>query len=159
MKLKAFLFGLIVATFVILVFPILLVKVNNFLGLSIIRNTPFLFIGILLAILGIGLFFYCTFIFSKVGKGTPVPIEPPKKFVYSGIYSYVRNPIYVGYVLIFFSYFFIFGHSGLLLYPFIGIIVLHFYIILIEEKALRRRFGKAYEDYLKKVPRWIPRLQ
>jgi protein-S-isoprenylcysteine O-methyltransferase Ste14 len=35
----------------------------------------------------------------------------------------------------------------------------HFFIVLYEEPTLKRRFGAAYEDYLKRVPRWIPKIR
>jgi len=34
------------------------------------------------------------------GKGTPAPIDPPKELVVSGLYNYVRNPMYVGVFLV-----------------------------------------------------------
>jgi len=158
MKLKSLLFGSAVASVVLIVFPILFVWINNMLGLPVINNIAFLTIGLVFAVIGCGLFIYCTLIFKKIGKGTPIPLEPPKKFVYTGVYSHVRNPIYVGYAIIFMSYFLIFGHLALLLYTIIGTLFLHFYVVLFEEKNLKKRFGKTYEIYLKKVPRWLPRF-
>ncbi len=40
-----------------------------------------------------------------IGKGTPVPIESPKKLVIRGIYKYTRNPMYVCLLLDLFGYF------------------------------------------------------
>jgi len=31
------------------------------------------------------------------------------------------------------------------------------FVILYEERTLRKKFGAAYDDYCKNVPRWIPR--
>jgi protein-S-isoprenylcysteine O-methyltransferase Ste14 len=32
------------------------------------------------------------------------------------------------------------------------------FVLLYEEPALSRKFGMSYEDYRRRVPRWIPRL-
>lgn len=75
-----------------------------------------------------------------------------------GPYAYVRNPLYVGN----------FGIClGLLLIahePWAYLVGLgfffgeYFFIVRAEEAFLRERFGQAFDDYAKKVPRWIPRL-
>jgi protein-S-isoprenylcysteine O-methyltransferase Ste14 len=33
----------------------------------------------------------------------------------------------------------------------------HLFVVLYEERALRKKFGAAYEEYCRTVPRWIPR--
>lgn len=32
------------------------------------------------------------------------------------------------------------------------------FVTLYEEPTLKRKFGAAYEDYLKRAPRWLPRF-
>jgi protein-S-isoprenylcysteine O-methyltransferase Ste14 len=93
------------------------------------------------------------------GRGTPAPIEPPKELVLSGFYRYVRNPMYVGIALILAGHFLWFGYWSLLIYLVIVCAAFHAFVTLYEEPNLRRRFGASYEDYLKRVPRWIPRLK
>jgi protein-S-isoprenylcysteine O-methyltransferase Ste14 len=34
----------------------------------------------------------------------------------------------------------------------------HLFVVLYEERTLKRRFGASYEEYCKTVPRWIPRF-
>jgi protein-S-isoprenylcysteine O-methyltransferase Ste14 len=38
----------------------------------------------------------CIATFVTLGRGTPAPFDPPREFVASGPYRYVRNPMYVG---------------------------------------------------------------
>jgi len=97
--------------------------------------------------------------FLNEGRGTPAPIDPPKELVAAGFYRYVRNPMYVGIFAINFGYFLWFGYLNLLTYTFIVFLAFHTFVILYEEPTLRRKFGAAYEEYCKRVPRWIPRLK
>jgi protein-S-isoprenylcysteine O-methyltransferase Ste14 len=48
----------------------------------------------------------CFWDFTFKGRGTPVPLDPPKELVVTGFYRYVRNPIYVGVLLIFLGHFY-----------------------------------------------------
>ena len=53
------------------------------------------FLGALLAAAGAALYLTCAFWgFAIRGKGTPAPIDPPKKLVVEGPYRVVRNPMY-----------------------------------------------------------------
>jgi protein-S-isoprenylcysteine O-methyltransferase Ste14 len=97
--------------------------------------------------------------FTFKGRGTPVPIDPPKELVVTGFYRYVRNPIYLGVLSIFLGHFLWFGYWSLLIYGLFAFIGVHLFIVLYEEPTLKRRFGAAYEDYFKKVPRWIPKIR
>jgi protein-S-isoprenylcysteine O-methyltransferase Ste14 len=101
---------------------------------------------------------WCFWAFTFKGRGTPNPTDPPKELVVMGPYRYVRNPIYVGVVFIFLGHFLWFGYWALLIYPALAFIGVHFFVILYEEPALKRRFGTSYEEYLKSVPRWIPKF-
>jgi protein-S-isoprenylcysteine O-methyltransferase Ste14 len=96
--------------------------------------------------------------FVRQGKGTPIPIEPPTRLVVTGFYRYVRNPMYVGAILIVFAEVIYFSSFWLALYG-VGLwALLHACMILFEEPQLKRRFGADYERYLSEVPRWVPRV-
>ena len=92
------------------------------------------------------------------GRGTPAPIDPPKELVAVGFYRYVRNPMYVGVLLILIGHFLWFGFWWLLAYALLAFVVVHLFVTQYEEPTLKRKFGAAYEDYLRRVPRWIPRF-
>jgi protein-S-isoprenylcysteine O-methyltransferase Ste14 len=101
----------------------------------------------------------CFWDFTLKGRGTPVPSDPPKELVITGFYRYVRNPIYVGVLLIFLGHFLWFGYWALLIYTVFAFIGVHSFVVLYEEPTLKRKFGASYEDYLKRVPRWIPKFR
>ena len=92
------------------------------------------------------------------GRGTPAPIDPPKELVVAGFYRYVRNPMYFGVLMILIGHFLWFGFWWLLAYTAFAFLITHLFVTSYEEPTLKKKFGAAYEDYLKKVPRWIPRF-
>lgn len=115
-------------------------------------------LGMVIAALGISMILWVGATFVRRGKGTPIPIEPPKRLVINGLYRYVRNPMYVGAVLIVIAEGIYFGSWLLLLYAAGLWAMLHLAMVIFEEPQLKRRFGKEYEQYMAVVPRWLPRL-
>jgi protein-S-isoprenylcysteine O-methyltransferase Ste14 len=101
---------------------------------------------------------WCFWDFLVKGRGTPAPIDPPKELVASGLYRFVRNPMYVAVLLMLFGHFLWFGFWSLLIYTAFFFIAFHLFVVGYEEPNLRKRFGAAYEKYLQEVPRWIPRF-
>ena len=117
------------------------------------------FLAIPLWLIGSLIVLWSFWTFTFMGRGTPYPLDPPRELVATGPYYYVRNPIYVGALFIFAGHFLWFGYWALLLYTVFSFIGVHSFIVLYEEPTLKKKFGAAYEEYLQKVPRWIPRLK
>ena len=90
--------------------------------------------------------------------GTPVPVASPPRLVVSGFFRYVRNPIYVGFLVILLGEALLFGSLGLLEYTAVawcvGAAAVRFY----EEPTLARKFGLEYQNYRRAVRAWVPRL-
>ena len=95
--------------------------------------------------------------FARAG-GTPLPLAPTQHLVVAGFHRYVRNPIYLGSLLIFTGEALLFGRLSLLLYAAIGWAGAAAFVRWYEEPALARRFGAEYEAYRRAVPAWWPRL-
>jgi len=113
--------------------------------------------GVLLAGGAIGLL--DSFIrFAVQGLGTPAPVFPTRHLVVTGLYRYVRNPMYAGVVSAIFGQGLIFGNVTLLEYGALVWLATHIFVMLYEEPTLRRTFGAEYERYRAEVPRWIPRV-
>lgn len=102
---------------------------------------------------------WCAWAFTMRGHGTPSPTDPPKELVVSGLYRYVRNPIYLGVVAIFLGYALWHPSPSILLCPVIVAASSHLFVIFYEEPHLRKTFGEKYESFCQTVPRWIPRFQ
>lgn len=109
--------------------------------------------GVLVAV-GLLVYLRCAWDFATAGLGTPAPIDPPKHLVVTGLYRWTRNPMYQGVILLLFAECLLFLDSGLSVYAGFIALVFHLYVVLFEEPALRARFGFAYADYCREVPRW-----
>ena len=97
--------------------------------------------------------------FLKEGRGTPAPIDPPKELVAVGFYRYTRNPMYVGILAAILGHFLWFGYWNLLIYAVVVFFAFNTFVTYYEEPTLKRKFGAAYEEYRKRVPRRIPRAR
>ncbi|MHB1685983.1 MAG: methyltransferase family protein [Ignavibacteriaceae bacterium] len=80
--------------------------------------------------------------------------------IISGPFARVRNPLYVGNILMYFGL----GIMSFSIFPYLQIVALLFFfvqyhfIIKEEEGYLSKAYGKDYQDYLNNVPRFIPRI-
>jgi protein-S-isoprenylcysteine O-methyltransferase Ste14 len=101
---------------------------------------------------------WCFWEFTFTGHGTPAPIDPPKQLVITGLYRYVRNPIYVGLLTILIGHLLWFNSIWLLAYAGVVFLAFHLVVTLYEEPTLTATFGAAYQQYCKSVPRWIPKI-
>jgi protein-S-isoprenylcysteine O-methyltransferase Ste14 len=123
-----------------------------------VETGPFAYLAFPLWLAGAAALLWCFWEFAARGRGTPAPIDPPKELVVSGLYRYVRNPIYVAILLILIGHFLWFKTVGMLVYAALAFLAFHGFVTLYEEPTLTNKFGAAYERYLQNVPRWIPRL-
>ena len=96
--------------------------------------------------------------FALQGLGTPAPIAPPRNLVVTGLYRYVRNPIYVALVSIVLGQAVLMGDWRLIVYGALLWLSFHAVVVVSEEPALEGTFGKEYEAFRAAVPRWIPRM-
>ena len=104
---------LVPGTWTVLI-PYLLIA-SNF-ELFPIEIGPLRFLGLFPITVGIAFYLWCAWGFTFLGKGTPAPIAPPKTLVIKGLYRHVRNPMYVGVLLILFGEALLFESATLFLY-------------------------------------------
>ena len=127
------------------------------------RADPALFPGApligwtLLAIGGLMLL-ECFFRFAWSGRGTPAPVAPTEKLVTTGLYRFVRNPMYVAVLALILAQALIFGSVALLIYALAIWIAFSTFVFFYEEPTLGRAYGAQYDEYRKHVPPWLPRL-
>jgi protein-S-isoprenylcysteine O-methyltransferase Ste14 len=99
----------------------------------------------------------CIVDFARQGRGTLSPVDPPRHLVVRGMYRYVRNPMYLSVTLIVLGEAVWAGSRPLAVYWAIWFACAHLFVVGYEEPYLRHRFGRSYDDYSRRVPRWIPR--
>jgi protein-S-isoprenylcysteine O-methyltransferase Ste14 len=92
-----------------------------------------------------------------IGKGPFVEFDPPREFVASGPYRWMRNPVAASLILTVLGEAVFFGSVGIAFFVLIGLPLAHIQVTRIEEPRLRQRFGESYEAYCRTVPRWWPR--
>ena len=102
---------------------------------------------------------WCVRDFYVAGKGTLAPWDPPKHLVVIGLYRFVRNPMYVGIMLLLIGWTVIVGSPLLGGYALLIAIAFHLRVVLYEEPRLRSQFPQAWAEYATTVPRWLPRLR
>jgi len=124
---------------------------------SPLANTALSAVGLLFVLFGLVLMGSTIRLFARRGEGTLAPWDPPKVLVVRGIYRHVRNPMHTGVFAVLFGEAFLLRSTAILILAVAGVIVHLFYIPLSEERGLEARFGEAYREYKRNVPRWIPR--
>ena len=105
---------------------------------------------------GAAVYFACLWEFGVRGRGTPAPIDAPKRLVVHGLYRYMRNPMYLGVLLVLIGWAVLFRYPALALYPACVAPLFHLFVVLVEEPILARKFGDDYARYRGAVRRWIP---
>jgi protein-S-isoprenylcysteine O-methyltransferase Ste14 len=81
------------------------------------------------------------------------------RLVTGGPYAYVRNPIYLGNLLVGLGVVGVAGSWVALAVLVVVFSIEYGAIVSLEEEFLTRTFGDAYREYAARVPRWLPRLR
>lgn len=97
--------------------------------------------------------------FAQRGGGTPVPYDPPKRLVASGIYRYVANPMQLACTLTMLLWAAILRCPWLLLAPAIAVVYSAGIARWDERQDLAARFGEPWRSYRREVHDWLPRLR
>jgi protein-S-isoprenylcysteine O-methyltransferase Ste14 len=120
------------------------------------------FLGILAVVIaacGAVIYIWCAFWgFASYGRGTPLPLDPPKRLVVHGLYRIVRNPMYVGVGAVVAAEAIGFRSTNLAIYLLIWSAFVYLFVLFYEEPALQQNFGEDYREYCRRVPRWLPKL-
>src|ERR1051325_5622350 len=150
--LRTVLFALLVPGTVLGLIPLILVRcMGEQFDLGGMR-----LLGLILLVPGLAIILWCFIDFVRRGRGTPAPYDPPRRLVIAGLYRYVRNPQYIGVVLVVMGEALFFGSLVLLGYAAFLAICYHLFVRFYEEPTLKRLFGEDYARYCAAVPRWVP---
>jgi protein-S-isoprenylcysteine O-methyltransferase Ste14 len=117
-------------------------------------------LAIALVLFGLGgaIYAWCVWDFAWFGRGTPAPIDAPKKLVVRGLYRFTRNPMYLGVLTVIVAWAVLFQAASIAAYAILVGTCFHLFILFYEEPHLEREFGSEYSAYKSEVGRWLPRL-
>jgi protein-S-isoprenylcysteine O-methyltransferase Ste14 len=115
---------------------------------------PYNYLGIILILFGGLLNIWSDQLFKKVKTNIKYH-KTPSKLLISGPFKISRNPIYLGMFLILLGVVILIQNPLSLIFPIIFIIIIEKRYIPIEEKNMKKTFGKQYLNYKNKVRRWI----
>ena len=123
-------------------------------------------IGWLIVAIGATTYALCLFRFLASG-GTPAIFftrrlkcllgEEPSTLVDRGLYRVSRNPMYVGVLLVVFGQAIVRASLDVAEYGLALWLAFHITVVVLEEPHLRRERGPSYDEYCRRVPRWIGR--
>jgi protein-S-isoprenylcysteine O-methyltransferase Ste14 len=108
-------------------------------------ETNWLLIGLVLYLVGLVLITITMINFANT------PIDKP---VTKGIYRYSRNPMFIGWFLLYFG-------IAIACISWIYIVITVFFILIIaylspfEEAVTLGHYGKSYKEYMERTPKWI----
>ncbi len=121
-------------------------------------NNPYFFLGIVLIVIGEIIRLRSV---SFAGGETRTMNVGASSICKSGPYSIVRNPLYIGNMMIYVGFAFVAGSVYVVTIStitFVYFFIQYSLIISLEEEALEEKFGDEYITYKKLVPSIIPRI-
>jgi protein-S-isoprenylcysteine O-methyltransferase Ste14 len=152
LALKNLLFVVLVPGTVAVYVPLLLVRGEEPTANLAARLVACLLIGV-----GAAALLWCVWNFARLGRGTPAPIDAPKRLVVAGAHRWVRNPMYLAVLGVIAGWALLFQSQEVLAYLASMALLFHLVVVLYEEPLLRRQFGPEYQRYCVSVRRWWPR--
>lgn len=149
---------LVVWSVILVVFPYLITIVEDKLGVA---RLQFPFQKPLAAVLFVvisSLGVWGSIVMSRIGKGTPLPLDHAKHLVILGPYAYVRNPMAVSGIGQGLAVSLFLGSPFVAIYALMGSAIWQVIFRPLEEDDLKKRFGEPYQEYMRAVKCWIPRF-
>jgi len=134
--------------------------------LDTLLHLPRLEFGSLNSILGLilivsGWFFaaWSVYVQFTLGRGTPVPLMATQRLIVEPPYTYCRNPMTLGTVILYLGESVLLGSISAAAIVLLGAVLLLTYIKRSEEDELAARFGEQYLEYKERTPFIIPRFR
>ena len=128
-------------------------NIENFIFRKIeFSNNIFVILGLFIFVFAIIIMLFSLRAFYSNNE-SPAPFIKTKKIITTGIFRYTRNPMYVSFFVSAFGISTIFSSFGILFGAIIGILLIHKYVVLEEEKELVKL--NDYKEYKSNTRRWL----
>jgi len=122
-------------------------------GLVLLRP-PATWLGLVPVLAGLALLLAGSRRFARVGTNIRT-FDDPDVLVVDGPFRFTRNPMYLGFLLALLGAAMLAGTAAGLAVAALFFAAAQFWYIPFEERAMRRRFGDAYEAYRRRVRPWL----
>lgn len=116
---------------------------------------PIVPLGVVLVIAGVAIPAWALTTFRRAGATLRPEATEHARLVVDGPYRFTRNPMYVGLTLVTLGIAVSIGAWPMFLAPIAFVVTVGLVHIPYEETAMRREFGGAFDDYARRVRRWI----
>ncbi|MEM6799504.1 MAG: isoprenylcysteine carboxylmethyltransferase family protein [Planctomycetota bacterium] len=93
------------------------------------------------------------------GRGTPLPVDCPRRLVVAGPYAHVRNPMAIAGLTQGAAVGLALGSFSVLIYTAAGALIWNLFVRPTEEAHLEELFGGSYRDYRHAVRCWLPSVR
>ncbi|RQG94605.1 methyltransferase family protein [Natrarchaeobius chitinivorans] len=155
--LKTVLFTVLVPVTVAGVIPRVLARWREHPRLPIGTSTGRV-LGTASILVGTVVYLHTAWRFAAEGSGTPSPSDEPDDLVTGGLYDHVRNPMYVGVLLVVVGQALRYRSVSVLWWAAGCWLGFHNRVLEYEEPHLAEKHGERYDQYREAVPRWLPRI-
>lgn len=150
---KSFLFSLVIVA--ISIFAMVMIeKIDLYFDIKKFDSNINITAGLVFLLLGVIFRVWAAWTFYQ-NRLKVITLTPQHTFVKSGLYSFSRNPLYLGIVGIAFGSALLFGSLIGVICAILIFISWHMYVKFVEEKRLEKKFGESYIRYKQEVPRWL----
>jgi len=110
-------------------------------------------LGVELMVAGLALVIMARRSFLTAGTNVE-PWKPSTTVVATGVFAWLRNPMYVGGTAALIGLAILLASDWMVVTTVVMVLVLHFGVVLREERYLEAKFGDAYRNYKAHVPRY-----
>jgi protein-S-isoprenylcysteine O-methyltransferase Ste14 len=127
-----------------------------FFPIGVLAQIPFIpriIAGAILFVLGASMPYRVRRAFTAAGTNIR-PDQPTTALVTSGLFAHSRNPVYLGGSLALLGLALMLASDWLVLLMVPALLLLHYGVVLREERYLEQKFGEAYRRYMDAVPRY-----
>ncbi len=97
--------------------------------------------------------------FALDGRGTPAPVAPTERLVVTGLYRFVRNPMYLAVAALIVGQALVLARPVLWVYAAVFLVTVVAFVRLYEEPTLTATYGDEYAAYRRGVRGWWPRFR